>query len=86
VTEKPDAGATIYVCGGAFWQRKNAFPPWVDEHTIILCNHFDYFQGKTFARQINHKVYIFPYQRNVFYPSAAVRALFFRIFRKDILL
>jgi serine/threonine-protein kinase len=84
--QRPDADVTIYVCSGTLWLRQDRLPSWVGENTVVLCNHLPLIQGRAYARQLDHKIYLFPYQENPWNNTLAVRTLFSRMIRKEHLL
>ena len=43
---------------------------------MILCNFFSLYQARRFARECERKVYIYPYHKDPFVVSSAVRRLF----------
>ena len=76
-TEKPqNADATIYVCGGRLWQKSKRTTWHWEEGDMILCNFFSLYQARRFARECERKVYIYPYHKDPFVVSSAVRRLF----------
>ena len=83
-TKKPKAGATIYVCGGRIWQRQEEIPSWItDEDVIFLCNQCSSFEAKRFAVELGRSMYRFPYQKDAFITTTAVKYLFSRMVRKE---
>ena len=70
------ADATIYVCGGRLWQKWKD-PKWHwGEKDIVLCNFFNGYQARKFAREHNKKVYVYPFQKDPFVAGPAVWLVF----------
>ena len=70
------ADATIYVCGGRLWQKWKD-PKWHwGEKDIVLCNFFNGYQARKFAREHNQKVYVYPFQKDPFVAGPAVWLVF----------
>ncbi len=83
--EKPEAGATIYVCGGRIWQRPEERPAWTKDSGVIpLCNQCSVFEARYLAAEWERGLYRFPYHKDAFVVTAAVGYLFSRMIRKEI--